>query len=69
MVPNEESSTGYRCTFCDNEESDEIEVDCGGCGVPWPVGEMTSIAFDGQGHGDYRCPHCTHDPEYVRDDD
>jgi hypothetical protein len=44
MIPNRDSSTGYRCTFngCGNEESEEIEVDCDICGVPWPNGDMTS---------------------------
>lgn len=44
MIPNSDSSTGYRCTFegCGNEESDEIEADCDICGVPWPNGDMTS---------------------------
>ena len=33
MIPNADSSTGYRCTLkdCENEESDEIEVDCDIC--------------------------------------
>jgi len=43
MIPNENSSTGYRCTLdsCENEESEEIEVDCDICGCPWPNGEMS----------------------------
>lgn len=69
MIPNEDSSTGYRCTFCENEESDDIEVSCGMCGVPWPVGEMTYLDYSGDGHSEYYCPHCMHDPEYVNDDD
>lgn len=44
MIPNRDSSTGYRCTFngCGNEESEEIEVDCDICGGAWPNGDMTS---------------------------
>lgn len=43
MIPNAESSTGYRCTVrsCGNEESGEIEVDCAICGCLWPNGEMS----------------------------
>lgn len=44
MIPNRDSSTGYRCTFngCGNEESEEIEVDCDICGGAWQNGDMTS---------------------------
>jgi hypothetical protein len=43
MIPNTDSSTGYRCTVssCGNEESEEIEVDCDICGCRWPNGEMS----------------------------
>jgi len=43
MIPNQKSSTGYRCTLesCGNEESEEIEVDCDICGCPWPNREMS----------------------------
>lgn len=34
LISNDESSTGYQCTFCENDDSEEIEVDCGICGVP-----------------------------------
>lgn len=44
MIPHGDSATGYRCTLegCENEESEEIEVDCDICGSPWPNGDMTS---------------------------
>lgn len=41
MIPNSDSSTGYKCTYCENEESEEIEVDCDACYLPWPNGEMS----------------------------
>jgi hypothetical protein len=41
MIPNSDSSTGYKCTYCENEESEEIEVDCDACYSPWANGEMT----------------------------
>lgn len=40
IIPNNNSSTGYRCTYCGNEESEEIEVACDVCGVPCANGEM-----------------------------
>lgn len=56
MIPNSDSSTGYRCTFegCGNEESEEIEVDCDICGMPWPNGDMTSW----EDTYTYVCPRC-----------
>jgi phage-related protein len=43
MIPNSDSSTGYKCTYCENEESEEIEVDCDTCYLPWANGEMTYL--------------------------
>ena len=56
MIPNTDSSTGYRCTVssCGNEESEEIEVDCDICGCPWPNGEMSSW----EDTYDNVCPRC-----------
>lgn len=56
MIPNDDSSTGYRCTLegCENDESESIEVDCDICGTPWPNGEMTSWADTYS----YVCPRC-----------
>jgi hypothetical protein len=68
MIPEETSSTGYQCTFCENEESDDIEVNCGMCDQKWPVGEMTLLDWSDSGHYEYYCPYCLHDPEYRTDD-
>lgn len=56
MIPNDDSSTGYRCTLenCENEESEDIEVDCDICGLPWSNGEMTSW----EDTYSYVCPRC-----------
>jgi hypothetical protein len=56
MIPNDDSSTGYRCTLgnCVNEESEEIEVDCDICGCPWPNGEMSYW----EDSYDNVCPRC-----------
>ncbi|NEX75070.1 hypothetical protein [Aeromonas rivipollensis] len=56
MIPNDDSSTGYRCTLegCENEESEDIEMDCDICGTSWPNGEMTSW----EGSYSNVCPRC-----------
>jgi len=58
MIPNRESSTGYRCTFCKNEESGEIEVSCDCCGAPSPSDEMDTWPMD-DGSIEYRCYFCS----------
>ncbi|MFM5065885.1 hypothetical protein ACEUA9_12030 [Aeromonas caviae] len=41
IIPNPESPTGYKCTFCGNEESGKIEVNCDVCGLPWANEDMS----------------------------
>jgi hypothetical protein len=41
MIPDEESGTGYKCTFCGNIESEDIEVNCDCCGSPWPKWQLS----------------------------
>ena len=69
MVTNEDSDTGYRCTFCGEEDSESIEVPCDHCGMPWPKFNMTYDDYYGKGHLIYTCPYCNRDPEYVKDND
>lgn len=52
LISNSDSDTGARCTFCHNEESEEIEVACGICGVPMANGLMQSTEEWGK-----ICPH------------
>jgi hypothetical protein len=54
MIPDEDSSTGFKCTMCGNKESEEIEVDCEICGSSWPNGEMSSWVDTYT----YTCPDC-----------
>ncbi len=68
MIPDENSSTGYRCAFCNNEESDDIEVNCGRCGLQWPKGNMVILDWADTGNYEYYCPVCMHHPNYVKDD-
>lgn len=58
MIPNRESCTGYKCTFCKNEESGEIEVPCDCCGAPSPSDEMDTWSMD-DGSIEYRCYFCS----------
>ncbi len=52
LIPNRDSTTGARCTFCNNEESEDIEVPCGICSVPMANGLMESTSEWGK-----ICPH------------
>ncbi len=68
MIPDVESCSGYKCTFCNNEESDDIEVNCGGCGSSWPIWQMKTIDWSDTGNYESYCPYCLRDPNYVKDD-
>lgn len=68
MIPCEESETGYKCVFCENEESDDIEVRCAMCDLKWPMGLMKLLDWADTGKFEYYCPYCLHDPEYRKDD-
>lgn len=68
MIYNELSSTGYRCTYCKNEESEEIEIQCTMCGSMWPNPEIVDIEWTEEGHIESLCPICRRDPDYVGDD-
>ncbi|MBE0444932.1 hypothetical protein [Psychrobacter sp. FME5] len=60
LIPNEDSLTGYRCTYCENEESGEIEKDCDICGSPWANREMS---YWGEDVGNV-CPRCVNPEAY-----
>lgn len=68
MIPDDESSTGYKCTFCGNEESEDIEVTCDICGSDWPGWQMSSVEWTDEGDRQNVCPYCSGDPEYRNDD-
>lgn len=67
MIPDEESSSGYKCVFCDNEESDDIEVECDCCGIKAPVEEMDLWDMD-DGTSEYRCYYCSGRYQADKDD-
>jgi exonuclease VII small subunit len=67
LVPSQESSTGYKCIFCGNEESEDILANCEICGSSWPNGDMQLIDWSDDGSYQYYCPYCLHGPEYRSD--
>ncbi|EPM4253881.1 hypothetical protein ACTLOY_002357 [Enterobacter hormaechei] len=67
MVPSDESSTGYKCTFCQNENSDDIDVACDCCGALAPAYEMSIWHMD-DGDVEYRCYHCSGQYHADKDD-
>lgn len=66
IVPNKDSLTGYRCTFCGEEDSEDIEVNCGLCGDAWSKDMMVYEWNDNDFI--YVCPRCRRDPHFVKDD-
>jgi hypothetical protein len=58
LVLNAESGTGYRCTFCENEDSDELPATCDICGVQTTVGELDFWEL-GDGDWEGRCYYCS----------
>ncbi len=59
FVPDSASSTGHRCTFCGNTESEEIPEECSVCGDKWPVFDM-EVNSGPDEHGEFFrvCPNC-----------
>lgn len=66
LIQNEESSTGYHCLVCDNEEGDNIPASCDICGVSATQGELDVWELDDGGY-EYRCYYCS--GRYLADKD
>mgnify|MGYP003664343330 CR=1 FL=1 len=58
LIPNSDSGTGYRCTFCENEESDFIPIYCDNCGCEGTEDDMEVWPYD-DGPSEYRCYYCS----------
>lgn len=58
LVINNQSSTGFKCTFCGNEESDDIPATCDICGVDSTVGELDFWETDDD-RIESRCYYCS----------
>jgi ribosomal protein S27E len=59
LVINSDSSTGYRCTFCGNEEGENVPSYCDVCGAEGYGDEMTSWVDDEHGMNETRCYYCS----------
>ncbi|MES2939199.1 MAG: hypothetical protein V4864_16050 [Pseudomonadota bacterium] len=60
LVKNDQSSTGYRCLFCENEESEDIPAYCDVCGAQGTSGEMDVWPSDDEhDKPEYRCYYCS----------
>jgi uncharacterized protein YutE (UPF0331/DUF86 family) len=58
MIPNGESSTGIKCTFCENEDTRERLVSCDCCGADIEEDEMDEWPMD-DGSIEHRCYYCS----------
>lgn len=58
MVLNEVSGSGYRCTFCENEDGDNLPASCTCCGARMTVGDLETWVDDDHGL-EYRCYYCS----------
>lgn len=67
LVLNEESETGYRCTFCENEESDELPGTCDICGIHTTQGELDYCPMD-EGGVEALCYYCSGRHRMDKDD-
>lgn len=67
LVLCEDSDTGYRCTFCGNEESDELPASCDICGVRTTQEELVYWECEG-GEMEGRCYYCSGRHQMDKDD-
>ena len=58
MVVNEESDSGYRCTFCQNEDGDDLPANCSLCGADMTAGDLFTWHDEVTGV-EYRCYVCS----------
>lgn len=58
LLQNDQSSTGYRCLVCDNEDGENIPANCDICGVETTQGELDAWELD-DGTYEYRCYYCS----------
>jgi DNA-directed RNA polymerase subunit RPC12/RpoP len=57
MVVNKESGTGYRCTFCENEDGDDLPANCSICGAHMTSGDLEN--WSDENGVEYRCYYCS----------
>lgn len=67
LVISAESSTGFRCLLCENENSGEIPSNCDICGAEETVGEL--VYWENEfGDREGRCYHCSGRYQLDKDD-
>lgn len=72
MIPDDDSKSGFKCSFCGSDDSEYIEMSCGHCGETWQKWQMTRINLEdyydpdvGATGVEYWCPRCSGDPDYI----
>ncbi|EHH2514636.1 TPA: hypothetical protein ACGVAU_004534 [Vibrio vulnificus] len=53
-----ESSSGYRCTYCENEDSEDLPATCDICGLQSTVGELSAWKLADNEY-ELRCYYCS----------
>lgn len=66
MIPEGTSHSGYRCTFCGNEDNDGIPVECDCCQQKFPEDEMERWKL-GPDEYEWRCYYCSGNCAFDRD--
>ncbi|MBZ9559083.1 MULTISPECIES: hypothetical protein [unclassified Modicisalibacter] len=67
MIPDSQSSTGYQCKLCGNEDSFEIPATCDFCGCDGYADDMEAWSDD-EGGVELRCYYCSGRHHMDRDD-
>jgi DNA-directed RNA polymerase subunit RPC12/RpoP len=67
LVFNDDSKTGFRCTFCGNEESEDLPSTCDICGTHTTQGEL-DYWEDEMGQLEGRCYYCSGKYHADKDD-
>lgn len=67
LVVNIASKTGYRCTYCENEDSDELPGSCTICGIITTQGELDYWETE-LGQVEARCYYCSGRYHAEKDD-
>lgn len=67
LILNDESSSGYRCLVCANEDGDNIPSGCDICGAPATQGELDAWPLE-DGSYEYRCYYCSGKYRAEKDD-
>lgn len=68
MVVEKASGSGYRCTFCGNEDGDDLPASCSCCGSRLTAGDLETWHDDVTGV-EYRCHYCSGRYAAERDPD